>query len=111
MKSIKGLHLPIEKAWAKNVFWMYGVLLDKEFGLNRNECMRRLKQAEVETRSFFVPMHLQPVYDPKTRRARNFGPFPVAERISEQGFYLPSGLAITRDQIHYVCQQVKSLVE
>ncbi len=110
LKGIPGLRLPVEKPWAKNVYWMYGVLVEKEFGLSRDQLVEELKKQGIETRSFFVPMHLQPVFTEDTRKARKYGPFPVAEKLSEQGFYLPSGLTISQDQIHTICRQIRGLV-
>ncbi len=44
LKDISGLRLPIEKSWAKSVYWMYGILVEKEFGLSRDQLMDRLKK-------------------------------------------------------------------
>ena len=110
LKGVSGLRLPIEKSWAKNVYWMYGVLVEPAFGLGRDELMDRLKQRGIETRSFFIPMHLQPVFNPSAKNSRHYGPYPVAEIIAQQGFYLPSGLNLSKDQIHHICLQIKKRV-
>ena len=34
---------------------------------------------------------------------------PIAEKIALQGFYIPSGLAITDDQIHIVSDKIKNI--
>ena len=109
LRELPGLRLPLEQSWAKCVFWMYAILVEDEFGLSRDEFRRRLKEQGIDTRAFFVPMHLQPVYQGKPKLARCSGPFPVAEKISEQGLYLPSGLKITREQIRQVCGAIKEL--
>jgi perosamine synthetase len=109
LQGLSGLRLPLEQPWAKSVFWMYGVLVEEGFGLSRNQLRERLKQKGIDTRSFFIPMHLQPVFEARKKNAKSFGPFPVAERISEQGLYLPSGLKISREQIRLVCREIKSL--
>ena len=110
LKGVSGLRLPIEKSWAKNVYWMYGVLVEPALGLGRDELMERLKQRGIETRSFFIPMHLQPVFTPGAKNSRHYGPYPVAEALSRQGFYLPSGLTLSRDQIRHICLQIKKLI-
>jgi perosamine synthetase len=110
LKDIPGLRLPIEKSWAKSVYWMYGILVEKEFGMSRDQLMGQLKKQGIDTRSFFVPMHLQPVFTGGAGKARKFGSYPVAEKLSEQGFYLPSGLTISPDQIQYICRQIKKLL-
>jgi perosamine synthetase len=107
LKQIPGLRLPIEQPWAKSVYWMFGVLVEPAFGLGRDEFVNQLKMRGIETRSFFVPMHRQPVFNLSAKNSGHYGPYPVAEAISEQGFYLPSGLTISRDQIQYICRQIE----
>jgi len=109
LKNIPGLRLPIEKPWAKNVYWMYGILVEKAFGLSRDQLMVQLKTQGIDTRSFFVPMHLQTVFKEKAIKSKQFARYPVAERLSEQGLYLPSGLTISLDQIRYIGDQIKRL--
>jgi perosamine synthetase len=91
LKDVPGLTLPLEKPWARSVYWMYGVVLESGFGRSRDELMERLKEKGVETRSFFIPMHRQPLFKKGACRAISFGPFPVAEKLAAQGLYLPSG--------------------
>jgi perosamine synthetase len=59
--------------------------------------MAALGRRGIGTRPFFYPMHLQPVF-------MNMGLFadehhPVAERIADYGLYIPSGLALTDEQL------------
>jgi len=107
LADVRGLTLPCEKPWARNVYWMYAVLVEKEFGLDRDELMRRLREEGVDTRTFFVPVHQQPVFanDKESQEAS----FPVAEELSRFGLYLPSGLALTEAQIQAVCQAIKKI--
>jgi perosamine synthetase len=35
------------------------------------------------------------------------GTYPVAERLARRGFYIPSGLALTLEQIHEVAAAVR----
>jgi perosamine synthetase len=95
---------PVEKLWAKNVYWMYGVVVDEDTGMDAKELASRLLAAGVDTRPFFLGIHEQPVF-------RNMGFFkdvflPVTENIARHGLYLPSGQAITDEQIGYVIEKV-----
>lgn len=99
------VQLPVEKTWAKNVYWMYGIVVDEKAGLSAKDLAERLRDNGVETRPFFLGMHEQPVF-------RKQGLFkdislPVTERIARQGLYLPSGQAITDEQIGKVIEAVK----
>jgi perosamine synthetase len=95
--------LPYEEPWAKNVYWMYGILLEESFGLTKEDLMERLKSKGVDTRAFFCPMHMQPVFAGDDARFPDIsGNYPVSEDLWHRGLYLPSGLGLTRDQIQEV---------
>ena len=107
LKDVKGITLPSEMPWAKNVYWMYSILVGDGFPLERDELMDRLEEKEIGTRSFFIPMHQQPVF-------KNMGLFqgesyPVAERLSREGLYLPSGSGLTSEEIEYTCQIIRGI--
>lgn len=108
LRGIAGIRLPREALWAKNVYWMYSVLIEDDFGVKRDELMDRLRREGVETRSFFVPMHRQPVFKKLLPVSKNKR-YPVAEYISDRGLYLPSGLALREDDILKVCHILKKI--
>jgi perosamine synthetase len=111
-KDVKGLILPVEKPYAKNVYWMYGVVLSDKVPLTKEEVMQKLKEKGIDTRSFFIPMHRQPVYFNKTvENAPDCeGNFKVADKISERGFYLPSSSNLSEEEIKYICEKIKGII-
>ena len=113
LKNIKEITLPPQELWAKNVYWMYGILIEDNFGLSRNEVMIKLREKGIETRPFFVPMHQQPVFKTKSHRYKNLpdtnGSYPIADEISRKGLYLPSSSSLTKDQIGYITETLRSL--
>ena len=105
LNGIARLQLPVEQAWARAVYWMYAVVLDEAVGFDALEFARRLKNEGVETRPFFLGMHEQPALH--DLGFFNGERYPITERIARQGLYLPSGLALTDDQIDQVCAAVR----
>lgn len=101
LRGVPGLTLPVEAPWARNVYWMYGVLCDDSQGYSRDALMRALAEQGIETRPFFHPMHQQPVFaqggDSRYPDCR--GSYPVSERLGRTGLYLPSSLNLTREQV------------
>ena len=98
------LQLPTVEPWAKSTVWMYAVLLRDEVGFDAFEFAKRLGARGVQTRPFFRGLHEQPVY-----RDRGLIPsvqLPVTEKIYRRGLYLPSGQAITDEQIDTVIRVV-----
>lgn len=106
LKNISGITLPKTKKYVKNVYWMYGILVDeKEFGMSRNELRDELSKNGVETRDFFYSPNRQPVLKEFLRDEY----FPNTERIEKTGFYIPSGLALTDTQMKKVASVVKDI--
>jgi perosamine synthetase len=94
--------------YADNIYWVYGLVLKDEVGFDAKEAMRRLAAKGIGTRPFFWCMHEQPVL----RKAGLFAndSHPHAERIARRGFYLPSGLALTDDQIVRSAEALKEIL-
>jgi perosamine synthetase len=105
LRDVPGLQLPVEEPWAKNVYWMYGVVLDESTEMNAETFAWLLREHGVETRPFFLGMHEQPVF--RKRGLFRDEHYPVAERIARQGLYLPSGLTLTEEQLDRVCAAVR----
>lgn len=101
-------NIPLEKSeFAENIYWVYGILLNEKSKMNAEEIMKLLNQKNIGTRPFFYPMHLQPVFN-KMGLFEN-EKYPVSEKLSEFGFYIPSGLALTEDQIITSAESLKSI--
>jgi perosamine synthetase len=100
-----GIALPTEREWARGVYWVYGMVLGPETGLDAEAMAGRLRERGIETRPFFLGMHEQPVF----LRMGLFGGerYPVAENLARLGFYVPSGLGITDEQMETVVAAVK----
>lgn len=104
LHGIPGITTPPQAAWAKNVYWMYGILVDEQtYGMNRDGLRKVLADHGIETRTFFIPMHCQPVYWEQFKGQR----YPVAERLCRDGFYLPSASSLTIGEIEYITNVIR----
>ena len=108
LRGLPGLTLPPEEPWAKNVFWMFTVLVDEQaFGLGRDDLMRELEARGVDSRATFWPIHLQPPY----RAEYGQESYPVAEDLGRRGLNLPSGNTLTEEQVRYVADCLREIHE
>jgi perosamine synthetase len=107
LKNVPGIRLPFTKPNAKNVYWMYAIVLDEEFPSSRADFRKRLLDKGVDTRDFFTSSARQPIIEELLGPSKGF---PVSEWIAARGLYLPSGLALTQEELNYVCDQVESVV-
>ena len=95
LRNIKGITLPVEESWAKNVYWLYSILIEKDYKLKRDELILKLEKEGIETRPFFLPLHQMPYMDEGLK-------LPIAEKTSEKGLSLPSSAKLTKEQIEAI---------
>lgn len=93
----RGIVTPPEAPWTKSSYWMYGILIDDDFGISRDQVMVGLKEAGIETRSFFVSMHRQPAL--AKFGCDVSGEYPVTDELAKKGLYLPSSSGLSDAQI------------
>lgn len=105
LKGIKGIILPPQTKDVKNVYWMYSILIEDELGISRDELRGGLAERGVETRTFFIPVHLQPIYFRRYPQR-----FPIAEELCRKGMYLPSASSLTEKEINYVVKSIISVI-
>ncbi len=48
--------------YSKNIYWVFGILLKEDSGMDAEEAMKKLAENKIGTRPFFYPMHRQPVF-------------------------------------------------
>lgn len=108
LKDMSGLILPIEKTdYAENIYWVYGILLDRQFEVDNKTIQKLLAEERIGSRTFFWCMHEQPVYR-KQGLFRN-ETYPNAEYLARKGFYIPSGLALSEEQMERVVTVIKKI--
>jgi perosamine synthetase len=109
LSATRGLQLPVPSLpYADNVYWVYGLVLEEDVPFDAKEAMARLGKLGIGTRPFFWPMHEQPVL----RRMGLFEGehYPAAERIARRGFYIPSGMALTGEQMERTAAAIKGML-
>jgi len=103
------LRLPLDKTeYAENLYWVYPLILDDSLEMDARAAMAALSARGVGTRPFFWPMHEQPVL-------RRMGLFdgvscPVAEGLARRGFYIPSGVGLTDEELDRAAAIVRDVI-
>ena len=109
LSGLGTLELQATQRWARPMHWMYGVVLRDDVRIDAAELAHRLATRGIETRPFFTGMHEQPAL---TDRGLFAGErFPVSERLSRRGLYLPSGLSLTEIQLERVCDAIMEILQ
>jgi perosamine synthetase len=101
------LTLPVQKEWARNVFWMSSIILNKGTVQDRDRVMIQLKERGIETRPFFYPMHTLPPY----KKLQKEEEFPVVNRISALGMNVPSYGTLSEEDVKFICMNIKEVLD
>lgn len=107
LAEVPGIRTPVEMEWARNVYWMYAVVVEDAFGVSRDELTKGLAEAGIETRTFFCPMNRQPFL--RAQPGFRDIPSPVADRLWERGLYLPSTHTLEDEQVDHIVVQIRRL--
>ena len=97
-----------KNSYSKNIYWVFGVLLKKNSRSKRDFLMRTLLRNKIDTRPFFLSMNKQKIF--KKMKIFSKSKMPNSEYLSNNGFYLPSGLGISDSEIRYVCTTLNQLL-
>lgn len=101
LKDLDNINLPLNKTnYCENIYWVYAITLKDNCDKTAKQVMNELHKLEIGTRPFFFPMHKQPIFNKKGLFLNE--KLPYSEKLYQKGFYIPSGLALTEDQIREV---------
>lgn len=106
LENIPGITFPTQQDQVKNVFWMFSVLINEESKINRDDLRYWLAENGVETRTFFIPMHLQPVY----YNQQHDNEYPNAEYLCKHGMYLPSSGNLSTHTIDLIAKLIRDVM-
>ncbi len=111
LSGIEGLTLNPQATTTRNAFWMITAVLDPGLGIKKDYLQRELSERNIDSRPFFHPLssipayqHLKQAHDARERNV-------VSYRLCPYGINLPSALNLTREQVAYVCDVLRLLLQ
>lgn len=106
LKDVQGIILPPHEKWAKNIYWLYSILIDKEAtGIDRDTLMGHLAVHGIDSRPFFYPLHQQPPF-----AGGLINSFSNADWLSACGLSLPTSNNIKLEDVDKVCSVICSVM-
>lgn len=105
LKNNKNLLLQENKnSYSKNIYWVFGILIRNNKKYKRNKMMKKLLKYGIDTRPFFLSMNKQKIF--KKMKLFKRDKMKNSEYLSNNGFYVPSGLALKNNEIIYICNLI-----
>jgi len=104
LSDLPGIAFMPEPNWSRGNRWLTCITVDsKSFGASNEDIRIKLEEVNVESRPLWKPLHMQPIF----RECRVCGGA-VSERLFQEGLCLPSGTAMTRSDLDFICDQIRS---
>lgn len=98
--------MPIMEKGEPN-YWLSVFYIDEKGGFNPQELIKELEKFNIESRSLWKPMHLQPVFE----GSRYFkDKEDLCPRLFDRGICLPSGNSLTDIEQEEIIDRIKSFV-
>lgn len=110
LTNVSGIQFqPIMKDYL-NVSWMNTILVDaKRYGHTKEELREYLRNNNIDTRLLFEGMHRQPSLKKYGCDCNKM--YPITEKLTAQGFYLPSASNLPQKDISFICQLIKTFAK
>jgi len=97
------LELPVARSNTVHSYWNFPVILrGSANNVVRDEFLTRLRDAGIEPRPLFFPLHEMPPY----QTVRCHDNCPVSTSVSKRGFTLPSSPRVTGAEADYICNTI-----
>ena len=102
---LPGIEFMPEADYGEPNYWLTAIAVDPaRFGATCEDIRLALEERNIESRRIWVPLHLQKPFSGARVRGGH-----VAETIFERGLCLPSGTAMSNDDLDRVCQCIEQL--
>lgn len=108
LKGIPVTFMP-EPENAKGNHWLSVVLIDSNCGITPNQLIDALAAEDIESRNFWKPMHMQPVFKDAGFVAVD-NENVVGEKLFREGICLPSDTKLTEEDIDRVCKVIREVL-
>lgn len=110
LAEIDCVNLPVATTdYAENIYWVFALVLTDGYQHDAKEICQQLAKKGIGTRPFFYPMHLQPVFNKRGLFVNES--YPIAEKLYNKGFYIPSGLSLNIRQIEQVAKTLHEVLQ
>jgi perosamine synthetase len=105
LQDVPGIEFQPVAPWAVPAPWLFSVTIDPySFGISRDDLVARLLKEGIETRPFFIPLHILPPF--RELQYRTYLHPEVSERIGCRGLNLPTHTGLSDADIDRVCEAI-----
>ena len=104
LKNVKQVEF-IETDLENTTPWFMDIFVSQ-----RDELMKYLLEKEIDTRPVYPALHTQKAYEGSCL-VKKLNSYPITDKMTNKGLWLPSSLTLTNEQIIYICEEIKKFYE
>lgn len=105
LKDLKNIKLNQETFNTKSIYWMTSIILGKKVKMSRDLFCKKLFLNKVDTRPVFPELSSFKIWGQiKKKKFKN------SKFISERAINLPSGVCLSKNEVIFVCNQIKKIL-
>jgi perosamine synthetase len=108
--TIEGIQLSAAKSNVDPTYWISVAIVDKEYGLNKDELCHRFNKYNIDMRPIFYPISSMPPFQPYVSGENMRDINPVSYQVSEYGICLPNGNNLNAIDVEYICSTLKNIL-
>jgi perosamine synthetase len=105
LQDLPNLTFNEELEEGRSIHWMTSILLDSDAPTSRDGLMLKLKEVNIDTRSVFPSISQYPIWPQKQHPQKN------SLYVGANALNLPSGVCLSKDEVDYVCSQVRQILK
>lgn len=106
LADVPGIALREDATWAEVAPWMASCVVDPaRFGCTRDDLAAALKEAAIDTRPMFIPIHRLPPYRKAASKRR--ATLPVTDRLGALGLMLPTFTQLADEDVLRICDSIR----
>lgn len=111
LSGMDGVEFNSEAAHVMNTYWMVTIVFDHRLGVSKQQAIKRLSQAGIDSRPMFDPLSSIPAYAGRNQAEVAAVRNRVAYDVSPRGVNLPSSLNLCEADVGRVVAELRVIVE
>lgn len=88
----------------RSVYWMSSIFLNDSSPVDRDQLIKILLERNIDTRPVFPAISQYPIWCERQH------PKPNALLVGQRAMNLPSGVCLSKEHIHYVCENINNIL-
>jgi len=105
LAGVLGIGLQPAADWAKPAPWLFCVTVEDGYGHARDDLAAFLRENNVDTRPFFIPLHTLPPFRAESAGRKEH--LPVTDRLGATGLNLPTHFDLSEEDIDRICELIR----